>query len=569
MNNNERKNINRARRPYIDGVMPGKTGRFNQGPRIDFSDVSSAKKRTHASQKPGVLNDFARKEGFHSTRQAPVMKSGPEAHAQEIANHANRQSGNEFFVDRKNTHPGDSKKRFGIFRRKKDKKPLTLKKKIIRGIAIFIVILGLVVGFLVYKGYITLNKVLRGGGNSAVLAGNVDPSKLNGEGDGRVNILLLGRGGEGHDGADLTDTIILASIDPIAKEASLLSIPRDLYVSVPQYGSMKINAAFAEGKQASLNQQSIIGRDQIINAENDGFKLLEETIENTMGVPIHYHIMVDFSGFEQAINNVGGIDFNAPSSVTEQMRIKGQNYYLNVQEGQQHMDGFKALAYARSRYTSPRGDFDRAERQRVIISALKDKILSAGTFSNPQKISNLLGTFGDHVQTNFNIQDLQRLGQLTKEIGGDKISSIGLADPPNNYVETANIGGLSVVIPTAGIGNFKDIQHYVRNQLKDSFIRNENASIVVLNGTTKAGMATEKGDELKSYGYNVVKVDNAPTKTYQSTVIVDLRGDSKKYTRNYLEKRFGVTAVNSIPDPAIVADESVDFVIILGSDQAN
>lgn len=434
------------------------------------------------------------------------------------------------------------------------------------GILITILI---IFSFLVLKGYININKVLRGGGGAAALNSNVDPSKLKGEGDGRVNILLLGRGGEGHEGADLTDTIIVASIDPIAKEAALLSIPRDLYVPVPESGSMKINSVFATGKEAALSELSSRGQSSDIKRHSDeaGFKLLEETIENNLGLPVHYRSIVDFSGFKQAIDTVGGISVNAPEAVAETLRIDGRNYLLNVQSGTQHMDGFKSLAYARSRYTSTRGDFDRAARQRVIILALKEEILSAGTFSNPAKISGLLDTLGTRVQTNFSMQDLTRLYELGKEIDQSKITSIGLADPPNDYVTTDNIGGLSVVVPRAGVSDFSEIKGYLRNALKDSFIRDENASIAVLNGTETTGLAGEKAKELKSFGYNITAVGNAPTKVYNKTVIVDLRSGSKKYTKNYLEKRFDVTSVGSLPDQTIFPG-TADFVIILGSDQS-
>ena len=263
--------------------------------------------------------------------------------------------------------------------------------------------------------------------------------------------------------------------------------------------------------------------------------MVEDRVEEVLGIPVHYHAMVDFSGFKQAIDTVGGVDINVPTAVREQMRIDGKNYILNVKPGMKHMGGFEALAYARSRHTSARGDFDRSERQRLIIIALKEKVFSLGTFSNPAKLSSLIDQFGNHVQTNFSTQDLSRLYDLSKSINGSSITSIGLADPPNNYVKTANIGGLSVVIPTAGNGNYKDIHHYIRNTLKDSYMKRENASVIVLNGTSRAGLGTTKADELKSYGYNVVKVENAPTRNYSKTVIVDMRRGDKKYTRNYLK----------------------------------
>jgi polyisoprenyl-teichoic acid--peptidoglycan teichoic acid transferase len=503
------------------------------------------------------LDRFSGQDGFSTTNRSRNIQSPTSSI-----------NGEEPLLITKKPH-GRRRGPLGWLRRRKDgpKKPWSKKRKILTGIGVFLAILMLIFGFLVLKGYINLNKILGGGGGAAALEKNVDPSKLKGEGDGRVNVLMLGRGGDGHDGADLTDTIILASIDPIAKEASLLSIPRDLYVPVKGQGSMKINAVFATGKSASLNRVSKQTNEAKKQAEEAGYSLLEKTIEDNLGVPIHYRTTIDFNGFKQAVDTVGGVEVNAPTAVKETMRIDGKTYKLDVKSGKQHMDGFKALAYSRSRHTSARGDFDRSERQRLIIIALKEKIMSAGTYSNPSKIAGLLDNLGSHVSTNFNVHDLSRLYDLGKEIDKSKISSIGLADPPNNYVTTSTIGGQSVVVPRAGVGNYKEIQSYMRNALKDSFLKNENANIAVYNGTSTAGLAGTKAEELKSFGYNITTVANAPSKNYPKTIIVDLRGESKKYTKNYLEKRFGVSTVSSIPDPSIKAG-TADFVIILGSDQA-
>lgn len=548
------------------------------GPRNSLDGFTRPKKPVQSPLKPNhsrtsgktatsnaMLDNFNKADGFQSNARqrsvqaTPVRPKRPYAMEEPlfITKQPKQYKRGFFGLGRKKPMNADGQR----------KKKMTRKKKILLGIAAFITIILLIGGFLVLKGYINLNKVLKGGGGAAALQSDVDPSKLKGEGDGRVNVLLLGRGGEGHDGADLTDTIIVASIDPVAKEAALVSIPRDLYVPVTNQGSMKINAVFATGKEASLRKANKQTNETKKQAEEAGFTLLEKTIEKNLGLPIHYRTIIDFQGFQQAVDTVGGVTVNAPAAVTETMRINGKNYKLDVKPGVQQMDGFKALAYSRSRHTSPRGDFDRAERQRLVIIALKEKIMSAGTYSNPAKISSLLDTFGNRVETNFSPQDLSRLYQLGKEIPQSKMASIGLADPPNNYVVTDMIGGQSVVVPRAGNGNFKEIQAYLRNTLRDSFIKNENASVMVLNGTTTPGLATTKSDELKSFGYNVTDVSNAPTKDYTKTTIVDMRSGSKKYTKSYLEKRFNVSSVTALPD-ATIQPGTADFVIILGSDQA-
>jgi len=126
------------------------------------------------------------------------------------------------------------------------------------------------------------------------------------------------------------------------------------------------------------------------------------------------------------------------------------------------------------------------------------------------------------------------------------------------------VGGLSVVLPRAGLDDFSEIKNFVRNELKDGYLRNENATIAVYNGTTIGGLAGQKATDLRSYGYNINVVADAPTKNYTNTILVDLRNGQKKYTKSYLEKRLGVTAVTSMPD-ATINPGNADFVIILGA----
>jgi hypothetical protein len=197
---------------------------------------------------------------------------------------------------------------------------------------------------------------------------------------------------------------------------------------------------------------------------------------------------------------------------------------------------------------------------------LKNKIFSVGTFGNPLKVNQLMSDFGNHIQANMTTGEVMRLYDIGKSLDSGKIASVGLADPPNNYLTTDMINGLSVVVPRAGLDNYKEVQNFVRNRLRDGFLAQENASVAVLNGTAVAGLAGRSADDLRSYGYNVTQVGDAPTKNYQKTIIVDMRNGTKKYTKNYLERRFGVSVVGSLPDPSINPG-TADFVIILGQNE--
>lgn len=446
------------------------------------------------------------------------------------------------------------------------------RKILLRSFVAVLVVGVLAGGYMVGRAYFAVGDVFKGGGNAPALGKNVDPAKLNGEGDGRVNILLMGRGGEGHDGADLTDTILVASVDPVNKKASILSIPRDLWVKNPSGGQSKINAVYANAKNAVMAGKKT--SDIKNRAEKAGIDAVQTTVTNTVGIPIHYYVLVDFEAFVQAVNTVGGVDIYVDPSddagiVRETLwdELTGKNYTLDVKAGNNHFDGQRALMYSRSRHTSTRGDFDRAERQRKMIIALKDKIMSAGTYSNPVKINQLISAFGSHVQSSLSTNELMRVYDIAKEIDSKTINSVGLADPPNNYVTTDFVNGQSIVRPRAGLTDFSEIQNYIRNTLKDGYIQNENANIAVYNGSTIPGLAGKKSTDLKSYGYNITATANAPTQDYPKTILVDLTNGQKKYTKHYLEQRLGVTAVTALPDTKITATGS-DFVIILGQDES-
>jgi len=407
------------------------------------------------------------------------------------------------------------------------------------------------------------------GDGAVALNKKVDPTLLKGEGDGRVNVLVLGKGGPGHTAPDLTDTLLVASIDPIAKETALLSIPRDLWVRSDN-GQSKINAVYANAKYRVLNNYTLKQQTDTIKqqAEDAGVQAIEKTITNTLGIPLHYYTMVDFEAFREAINAVGGVDVDVKTQLYDpSVAWENNNNPVIAAVGIQHMDGKKALLYARSRNGSARGDFDRTERQREVIVALKSKVLSAGTFANPLKLNGLIDAFGDHVSTDFSLNEMMRVYDIVKQIPSSKIQSLGLADPPNNYVTTDTINGQSVVRPRAGLFDYTEIQSYVRNTLRDSFLKSENAGIAILNGTETTGLATIKSTELKSYGYNVIQVGDAPTGTYTQTILVDLTKGVKKYTKNYLEKRLKVKAVTTLPDTAITPG-TADFVIIIGSNES-
>lgn len=538
-------NLKRTKRKKSNSSVDGFVANESLKPRKPISRSPIAR-----SKATGHIGRFKSSEGFYPTRQSQIKS----VDMKDISRKPDRNIDGSINLNFEDDYSAPAH----------SKKTHRMRRVFSSAMIIFLILSGFAFG----KAYMKFGQIFKGGGSAAALGKNVDPARLNGEGDGRVNILLLGKGGDGHIAPDLTDTIVVASINPIQKEAALLSIPRDTYVKTSDYGSMRINAVYSAAKAEALESGSSNDPDKDKKAEQAGLAAADKIVEETIGIPIHYHAIVDFNGFKKAIDTVGGVDLNVTDSVSERMWLDGRNYYLDVEPGLQHFDGFRALAYSRSRQTSNRGDFDRSERQRAILVALKDKTLSAGTFSNPVKISQLLSDFGDHVSSNLSVDEMMRLLEIGQQIESKNITSVSLVDEPNVLLVGQNIGGASVQVPKAGIYNFKEIQAFVRSKLKDGYLADENASVLILNGTYVAGLAGRTVEELQSYGYNLAPASDAPSKGYQDTVIVDLRSGQKKYTKRYLEQRFKTSTVDSLPDSSINPGNA-DFVIILGQNEVS
>lgn len=422
------------------------------------------------------------------------------------------------------------------------------------------------------KSYFSLGKVIQRntGEGAAGLKGKVTLSQLKGEGEGRINVLLLGVGDSTHAGAQLSDSIMVLSIDPQSKEVAMLGLPRDLWVNIPGWGYSKINAAHAYGEQAK---------------EGSGPDLAKRVVSSTLGVPIHYFIRTDFTAFKQAVDAVGGINVTVEHDLYDMEYPCEQNESrrcgFKLKAGTQKLDGATALRYVRCRKGNCGDDFGRAKRQQQVLLALKAKALSLKTILDPKKMASLVDTVGDNVRTDLQLSELQRLAEISKTIKTDKMINAVLdnnAETGTNLVRLANIGGASVVVPAGGVGNFGQIQQYVKSIFVDGYIKQENARLQVENGTLRAGMALNAVNLLKSYSYNVINIASADRADYTKTRIIDRSGGKKPYTVRYLEKRFGVKSTReqtvapavSSQTTTMAADQvsalSPEIIVIIGSD---
>jgi LCP family protein required for cell wall assembly len=297
-------------------------------------------------------------------------------------------------------------------------------------------------------------------------------TKLKGEDDGHVTILLAGNSADatGHGGAQLTDSIMLVSINTKNNTAFMLSIPRDLYVNIPGEGYAKINEAYQDGEQSSFSESGYA---------KGGMGLLEKTISEHFGLPIQYYALVDYTAVRDAVNAVGGITVNITSTDPRGLYDPSVDLYNNYQPlvklptGTSTINGTQALGLARARgdnwasYGYALSDFTRTQNQRLIMLGLKDKVLSAGTLSNPVKLGELFDSFGNNIKTDFTLPEVRRLYDLSKTISNGSITSAGLNDVDGKNLLTGytNKYGQSTLIPRKGIDDYSELQAFIQKLL--------------------------------------------------------------------------------------------------------
>ena len=338
-------------------------------------------------------------------------------------------------------------------------------KKIIKRTFIILLIVGLLAGGWVGWKAVSNSAKIFGWGN---LFGLFSKTKLDGEDQGRVNILLAGNSADdpGHGGANLTDSIMIMSLNTQDNTAFLLSIPRDLYVDIPGNGYAKINEAYQDGEADAFSENGYA---------SGGMGLLEKTVSQHFGIHLHYYALVNYSALRDAVNAVGGIKINIQSSNAKGLYDPSPDLttglpLVDLPNGWQTLDGQQALGLARSRgdsyyaYGFPRGDFDRTEHQRQILVALKEKAGSVSTLSNPLKVGELFDSFGNNVKTDLELNEAKRLYDLLKKVPSNSITSASLNDgEEHNLLQSYTTRfGQSALVPKAGVDDFSEIQAYVQ-----------------------------------------------------------------------------------------------------------
>lgn len=363
-----------------------------------------------------------------------------------------------------------------------------------------------------------------------------------------VNILLIGTDYRAAEKNFRTDTLIIASIHKDSGQVTLLSIPRDLFVYVPTWGMQRINKAYADGESSQY--------------PGGGPGLLIQTILYNLGVPVHYYALVNFDGFRQIVDTVGGIDVPVMCELTE-YKIKDPaldetdpaNYELYTQpQGVAHMDGALALWYARARPVG--GDFYRAYRQRQVLRAIYHAALSANLIP---KIPELYGHYQDIVQSDLGLWDIMPLAPLAAKVGDAQLRSLHIG--PNQVTAWTTPRGEDVLLPKPDAIQALVSQAFApanTNQLA-----REVTTVEIWNTTAHADWAALAAEALANEGFApIIATPDGPPAAV--TTLMDFTTSAKGSPVKRLQTLFHLADAGVTAQPN--ADSAAPFRIILGDD---
>ena len=358
-------------------------------------------------------------------------------------------------------------------------------------------------------------------------------------GKGRVNILILGtdRRDKGERAAR-TDTMMVASLDPVARRAVVLSIPRDLWVFIPGYGEGRINTAHFYGE---LNG-------------GQGPVLAKETVEANLGIPIDYYVRLDFEGFKEIVDTLGGVTIDVEAPIRDDMFPDDDYGYrtIHIPAGRQEMDGEMLLQYVRTRHGG--NDFERMRRQQQALRALAQRALDLDLLP---RLPVLINTALDAISTDIQPLEILALANLGNQIGLDGLEMKAIDESLTTPFVT--LDGAQILLPDkAGIEAMLEELFAPSISLASLENNHEEVRIVIRNGTTQVGLAEEVADLLYRRGYDVQKQIDLEAPQYEETVITS-REESMELARNLA----GLLGIDRVLLTSFEGEDA-DITILLG-----
>ncbi len=498
----------------------------------------------------------------------------------------------EFLSEVKDVDPTDlvevpREERAKGWSKKKKKKHGKKKHHTVRWI--LLIILALIIGGLVWL-YFYLNDFV----NSVTDGGNIinvifsDPdTPLEKDENGRTNILVFGTEGYAMDdprwnGGFLTDSMMMISLDQETGDMKVVSLPRDLKARTCTSTS-KINEVYwCKYNKVKKNSSAEEKR----KYEEEGAMALEQAFEEVFGVQIQYHIHANWAALTQIVDAIGGVDVvflygnqtwsgDETTIVTTSKKglADGRPYHIQFPNGQAvHLNGEQALGVARARnayggYGAANGNFSREYFQQRIIDAIVKKARNVNI--DLGMVMNVKSAIGDNLRTNFKDTEIKTIVKLATKLdfsGAQTISLYDTTDKPRALLTTGMINGISYVYPTQGVGQYSNIQAYIKRKLSGEAFTSEEAKVVVLNGTAVNGIAAKEKEYLEGKGYLITATANAPSdQTAFDGVRVYQISAKKPKTADALATLYNVDPDVHLPDSLASYKDSADFVVIIGN----
>lgn len=372
------------------------------------------------------------------------------------------------------------------------------------------------------------------------------------DGKTRVNMLVMGVDARSPDAtAPLSDTMILFTFDPVSNTAGMLSIPRDLWVKIPGGDYARINTAYSVGESLKL--------------PGGGPALAAETVENFLGVPIHYYAQIDFFAFIDFIDHIGGVKVTVEQPIDLAFVESGE--FASIDPGRYVFNGSYALAYVRNR-DGGNGDIDRAKRQQQVILAVRDRLIQYDQL--PKLLAEADVLYKDlsrGIKTNLELSQAFSLARRILEMDRNNIQHFVI---DFNYVNPGT-GPMNEAILRPIPDRIRELRDQVfygatispeqAAQTLQTNLEQENALVSIINGSNMPNLEMAAADYLKKQGINV---SNASQGAYQGFTSITIH-DAKPHTAKYLIDLMQISPPQHITyayDPAA----AYDLVVVLGDD---
>ena len=394
----------------------------------------------------------------------------------------------------------------------------------------------------------------------------------------RITILLLGVDQRpGDKSVPRTDTMIVLTMDPNSGHLGMISIPRDMWVHIPAYDlSAKINTAYQMGEKRHY--------------PGGGAALVKKTVSDLIGYPIHYYFMVNFDGFEQMIDQIGGIDVNVPYAIDD-TKYPDNNYgviHIHFNAGEQHLNGDLALKYARTRHQD--SDYGRARRQQQVILAVKNKVLQRQMIPSLMlKLPQLLNTLQGAIHTDLPLDKMMALAEMLQNADVKHVDQLVL---DNHYgTESYSEGGAWILVPDmakirpavdrifGATDNVPGDKTHAATATPPTKLnrallaptatpdilaqlRSEKARVVIVDGSNRPAIVARLAQQLTLLGFDVVQFGSGEEKNVMTSRLIVYH--YKPASRAFLKEQLHLSKENVREGSA--SNLPLDFRLIIGAD---